>query len=128
MNSFRNKNGQALITLLFFTVISISIASAAIFITLINSIASGKIQSGATAYSAAESGAENGFLQLLRNPNYVGEIITVNTTPVEITVSGNDGERIITSTATLGKFTRKVRVQILYSNGQYSVQSWKEVF
>lgn len=124
---FFNQKGQALVTLLFFTLIGIAIATAAITLTLSSIISSSKFKGGVLTFAEAESGAENGYLMLLRNPSYSGETMTINNTPVTITVTGIN-PIVITSTATAGSFVRKVQIQVQYINGQYSVQSWKEIF
>ncbi len=121
------ERGQALVTLLFFTMIGITIAIAAIIVSLASIISSGKFQSGSLTFMEAESGAENGYLRLLRNPNYKGETMTINNATVTITVSGTN-PITITSKASSGQFLRTVQIQLQSVNGKYSVQSWKETF
>src|SRR5258706_10355753 len=73
------QQGQALITLLFFMVMGITITSAAVVILVTNIRASSSVEQGLTAYYIAESGAEEGMLQILRNPLYAGsETISVD--------------------------------------------------
>jgi hypothetical protein len=128
----KNKNlnqnkGQALISLIFFTMIGMAIATAAIIITLSSTIASSKFQSGTLTFSESESGAENAYLRLLRDPNYKGETMTINGATVIATVSGSTNITI-SSKATSGTFSRTVQVKLQYTNGKYVIQSWKEVF
>lgn len=127
-NKILNQNkGQALVTLLFFTMIGLAIATAAIIVTLSSTIASSKFQSGTLTFSEAESGAENAYLKLLRNPYYTGETMAINDATVTATVSGLININI-TSTAVSGTFSRTVQVNLQYANGKYVIQSWKEAF
>lgn len=119
--------GQALISLVFFTMIGMAIATAAIIATLSSTIASSKFQSGTLTFSEAESGAENAYLRLLRDPYYKGETMNVNGATVIATVSGSTNITI-NSKATSGTFSRTVQVKLQYQNGKYVIQSWKETF
>ncbi len=122
-----NSGGQALISLIFFSLAAMAIATAAIIATLSSTIASSKLQSGTLTFSEAESGAENAYLRLLRNPNYKGETMTINGATVVATVSGSTNITI-NSQASSGTFIRTVQVILQYTNGKYVIQSWKEVF
>lgn len=127
-NKILNQNtGQALVTLLFFTMIGLAIATAAIIVTLSSTIASSKFQSGTLTFSESESGAENAYLKLLRNPYYTGETMTINGATVTATVSGSTNITI-TSQAVSGTFSRTIQVKLQYTNGKYVIQSWKETF
>jgi hypothetical protein len=127
-NAIMNQNkGQALISLIFFTMIGMAIATAAIIITLSSTIASSKFQSGTLTFSESESGAENAYLRLLRDPNYKGETMIINGATVVATVSGTTNI-VISSKATSGTFSRTVQIKLQYTNGKYVIQSWKEVF
>jgi len=123
----KNSKGQALISLVFFTMIGMAIATAAILATLSSTIASSKFQSGTLTFSESESGAENAYLRLLRDPNYKGETMTINGATVISTVSGSTNITIDTK-ATSGSFSRSVEVKLQYTNGKYVIQSWKEMF
>jgi len=126
-NKIVNKKGQALISLVFFTMIGMAIATAAIIATLSSTIASSKFQSGTLTFSEAESGAENAYLRLLRNPYYKGETMTINGATVIATVSGTTN-MTIDSRAISGTFSRTVEVKLQYTAGKYVIQSWKETF
>jgi hypothetical protein len=122
-----NSEGQALISLVFFTIIGMAIATAAIVATLSSTIASSKFQSGTLTFSEAESGAENAYLKLLRDPYYKGETMDINGATVIATVSGSINITI-SSKATSGTFSRIVEIKLSYASGRYVIQSWKEVF
>jgi hypothetical protein len=123
--------GQALITLLFFTVIGITITSATIVMMYVNSISGTRLQEGEIAYQVAQSGVENGMIRLLRNPSYTGETLPVGSGSATITASGSgivSDPYIITSTGRVGNFIRKVEVRATYLNNLLQVQSQKEIF
>ncbi|OGK20152.1 hypothetical protein A3C23_01465 [Candidatus Roizmanbacteria bacterium RIFCSPHIGHO2_02_FULL_37_13b] len=122
------KKGQALITLLIFILIAITISSSSMIILLLNSQGIQKNQQGTIALHIAESGVENALLRLLRNPNYTGEEdLPVGEGNVTITVSGSPDKTII-STGKTGNFIRKIRVITSYHDNALSVDSWKEIF
>lgn len=124
--ALRLNSGQALITLLFFVLISLTITSAAIIIIIINSISASKSQEGTLAYYAAESGVENALLRLLRDPNYTGETLTIGTSTAIITVTGSN-PKIVVSVGQNGNFKRTVQAQMNYNSGYYTFSNWKEL-
>jgi hypothetical protein len=122
MKSKENQKGQAVLTLLFFMVIAMSII--AVVIVVINTAQAGSnIEQGTVSYYAAETGAENALIRLLRDPNYSGETLNIDNGTVTITV--NNG--LITSTAQIDDSIRKVQVQTVYNNNVLTVTSWKEI-
>lgn len=120
--------GQALIILLFFTLIAVTITSTAVLIITTNSLSGTRLQQGSIAYEIAKSGIENAKLQLLRNPDYQGETIMINEGTVSIQVSSNSGIFIITSTGQIGNYKRKSQVNAMYQNYQFTFSSAKEVY
>ncbi|MDP2637952.1 MAG: hypothetical protein Q8P26_02745 [Candidatus Levybacteria bacterium] len=124
--TFNFEKGQALVTLLFFVIISLTITSAAVIIIIINSISASKSQEGALAYYAAESGVENALLRILRDHNYTGETLVVGGVTVIVTVEGSDLKNVI-SVSRNGDFKRTIQAQMYYNNGYYTVSSWKEI-
>lgn len=121
-------SGQALITLLFFVLIGITIVSATLFIIFTNSKSGEKLQLGIIAYEIAQSGVENAMLQLLRNPSYTGESMTIGDGTVTINVSSNSGTFTITSEGKLGNFIRKIQATGTYSNYIFNFSQLKEVY
>jgi len=118
--------GQALITLLFFVLISLTITSAAIIIIIANSISVSRFQEGTLAYYIAESGLENALLRLLREPNYIGETLTVGSGIAVITVTGANPKTVV-SVGQNGNFKRTVQAQMTYNSGYYTFSNWKEL-
>lgn len=119
-------SGQALITLLFFVLIALTITSGAIIIIIDNSVSVSKFQEGTLAYYAAESGVENALLRLLRDPNYTGETLTINSETVTVTVSGSNPKTVV-SVGQDGNFKRTVQAQMNYTSGFYTISNWKEL-
>lgn len=123
--------GQALITLLFFTVIGVTVTSATIVMLLVNSISGSKQQQGEIAYEIAQSGADNGLIRLLRNPSYAGETLSISNGSATIAVTGtgtSNNPFILTSTGTNGIFVRKVQATATYINNLLIVTSRKEIY
>lgn len=130
-SSLISERGQALITLLFFIIISITVTSAAVIMVMVNSLSGMKFQQGEIAYEIAQSGADNAVLRLLRNPAYTGEIVAVGsgTATIEVTGSGTSGSPfVITSTGVIGNFTRKIQITATYTNNLLVASDPKEVY
>jgi hypothetical protein len=128
LDTVQLQKGQALVTLLVFTIVAITITSASVVIILTNSVGTSKLERGTNAYYSAESGAENALLRLLRDPNYTGETLPVGDASVLISVANNGNTYTITSDATLGNFLRSVEVTASFVSNILTVDSWKEVF
>lgn len=120
------QHGQALVTLLFFIIIGISITTAAAIVILTSSDTASSFELGTNAYYIAESGVENALLQLERNPSYTGEVLPVGSGTATVTVA-TGSSMIITSVGNLGNYLRKIQVQAVYNNNILSVTSWKEI-
>ncbi len=123
------QKGQALITLLFFTIIAVSIISAAAVMILVNSLSGTKLQEGSRAYEIATAGAENGLLRLMRDPTYTGETLPVGSGSAVIQVTSTNGTSYtILSQGKIGDFVRKVQINATYTNNLFTVTSQKEIF
>ena len=121
--------GQALITLLFFVIIAVTVTSAAAVIVMVNNLNATRFQQGTLAYEVAESGAENGLLRLLRNPNYTGETLTVGSGTATITVTGGGvNPYVITSKGQVGDYIRTVQITASYVNNILTATSEQEIF
>ncbi len=119
--------GQALIALLSFIIISITVISAAVIILVTDTLASSKVELGASAYVLAQSGAESALLRLLRNPSYTGpDVITTQDGTVTITVQGT-APYTIYSTGKAGNFVRRIRATATYVNDELKLTEWKEL-
>lgn len=121
-----NKKGQTLVTLLVFSVIALTVATAAVSIMLNVSHATNRIEGNITASQVAESGIENALLRLLRNPSYTGETLQVGDGSVVITVTGTN-PKTVTAVGTLYSHTKTIEATVSFTNGIMSVTSWQEI-
>jgi len=118
--------GQALVILLVFVGITAVVTSAGAMVMIAGAQSGSKFELGSEAYFAAEAGAENGLLQILRNPAYAGETLNLSNGTAVVTVSGTD-PKTLESVGTVNGLTRKIRVMGNYVNGVLTVTSWNEV-
>lgn len=119
--------GQALITLLFFMAVGVTVTTAAVVVMLTTSLSTSTFQQGNIAYFMAESGIENALLRLLRDPNYSGETLAVLDGTATISVSGTN-PKVIVSQGWVGNFSRKIRAEASYTNEVLTTTSVKEEF
>ena len=125
------KPGQTLVILLVFMAIAVTVTAAAVVMMIVGSTSASQYERSQSAYTAAESGAENALLRLLRDPNYLiageTETLTIGSATATIAVTGTD-PKTITSTGVSTGFTRQVKVIVGYTNGILTVTSWSEIF
>jgi len=122
---FSQEKGNALITLIFFALITIIVTSSAVVMMITNSGAVTTVQQGNDAYSVAESGIENALLRLLRNPSYTGEVLPIGNGTATISVTGTTTKTII-SRGRIGEFERSIQVTATYANNVLTVTAWDE--
>jgi hypothetical protein len=121
--------GQALITLLFFMSIAVTILSASALILATNIQASSTTEKGLIAYAAAESGAEDGMLHLLRQPSGSPTTLSydIDDAHVDVTITPNVPNSVIVSKGTYNGSVRKIQIQTTNTNGVIAVSSWQEI-
>ena len=119
----KNHKGQALVSLLMFVLVAMTVIISSITTAISNTRATSIGQQAVDAYYVAEAGAENALIRLLRNPNYSGETLTVGNNQSVVTVAGST----ITSIGNVNNLTRKIEVKISYTNNQMTIISWKEI-
>lgn len=124
----QDNRGQALVVLLVFMAVSILITTMAVALIIINATAASDVEQGDMAMNLANSGAENALLHLVRNPLYTGtETFSLDGGTVTATVSAGN-PIIITSSGTLGGFTRSASVSAHFVNTILTVLSFQEAF
>lgn len=127
MNKFSKKEGgQALITLLVFTVMASAIITGAVAMIVINSQATGTLVNSEEALKIAEAGVDNAAMRLLRDPGYTGETLTVGNGTATIIVNGGLTKTVV-SEGISGDFKRKVQATIAVSNNTVTVTTWSEI-
>ncbi|CAN5209201.1 hypothetical protein BH09PAT2_BH09PAT2_05200 [soil metagenome] len=118
----KDQSGQTLVTLLVFIVVATAVTSTAVAVLINTTRSSSIIAQSITASHIADSGAENALLRLLRDPNYIGETLTVGSGIATITVTGTTA-KTITSIGKIGNFQKTVQVVVTYNNNM-TVSSW----
>lgn len=120
---FKKNQGQALVTLLFFVIIGITIISAEAIVLYTNILSASTAEQGMDAYYVAESGIEESLLRVIRDPSYSGGTLAVGSGSVVLEVSNG----VITSTGTYNNAVRKIQVTITNNNGVLTIDSWEEI-
>lgn len=133
-NKYFTQNGNALITLVFFTVIAVTVITSTALVLSANMLSTNSVEQGTASYYAAESGVENGMLDVLRNPPITitgGPTMPVGKGYVKTDIIPDPTDpagKIIKSTGTTGTSTRTIEVKTTRNvNGVITVTSWKEV-
>lgn len=126
----RTQRGQALMTLLFLVIIATTVGAASVFMIATNSSSETNYDQGEITYEIAESGIQNGYLQLLRNPAYTGETVQVGSGSAVITASSSSAGTVftLTSEGILGNYSRTIQATLSYVNYQMTLTSQKEIF
>jgi hypothetical protein len=118
--------GQALVILLFYMIIAITLSTTAVSVVLSNSMSVMREEQSIRALEIAEAGGENAFLRLVRDTGYAGETLTVGDGNATVTVTG-DNTKTILSTGVVGTFSRTIQAIVTIDNGIMTITSWTEV-
>jgi Tfp pilus assembly protein PilX len=118
--------GFALVLLLAFMAVAITITTASTIVTIINTRGSSDYSLGQDALSIAESGADNAIMRFMRDRTYTGETLTIGSGTATITVSGTTTVTV-TSTGQRSGFVRKVQAVLTVSNNIVTLTSWTEI-
>ena len=123
------KKAQALASLIIFVAIAMTVITATIIIVGSNTVTATISQQMVQVRQAAESGLENALLRLLRDPSYSGETIPANVNGFETTISvtGDDINKTIISTAANNNYQRKIKVKINYNENIMTVNFWQDI-
>jgi hypothetical protein len=120
------KKGQALVILLVFMAVAVTVSTAAAMILMGAQKSTTSLEVSTDAYSVAESGMENALIRILRNPDYSGETLTVGDGIATISATGQ-GATVI-STGRVGNYVRTIKVTAGFVNNILVVNSWQEVY
>lgn len=124
--------GQALVMLLTFTVIAVTVTTAAVAIVIENSKSGDRLNQGVVAGQIAKSGVEDALIRILRDPAYVGEnglVIGEGSADISVTGAGTVADPyIIISEGKLNSHVKKIQVEATYINDELEVVSEKEVY
>ncbi len=125
MSLAKSQSGQTLIALLVFISVAMLLTMSAAAVTIINTQTNSTFANGDAALQTAESGIDNAMQRLLRNPNYVGETLTIGDGTATITVSGTTTKTIV-SKGTLGGLQRTITATATYNATVLTLTSWSE--
>lgn len=106
-----------------FILVAMTVITTTITTVISNTRSASVGEQAVDAYYVAEAGAENALIRLLRDPNYVGETLSVGVNSAVVTVAGG----VITSVGTASNLTKKIQVDVSYNDNQMVVTSWKEI-
>lgn len=120
------KSGQALIILLFYMVIAVTLVTTAVAITISSSFNTMQDEEGNHALELAENGVENALLRLLRDTMYNGETLAIGDGSVTISVTGGSTKTIV-ATGVKGNYVRTLQITATFSNGVLDLISWQEI-
>lgn len=126
LNHISRESGQALIILLFYMVIAVTLVTTAVALTVSSSFNTMQEEEGNHALELAENGVENALLRLLRDTAYSGETMSIGDDSVSISVTGGATKTII-STGTRGSYQKALRVTATFANGVLNLISWQEI-
>lgn len=119
--------GTILTALLVFVAVGLLITTSATILLADQMLAGERDTRTARLLYAAESGAENAILRLLRDPGYTGENITMpDGTEVTISVQLTPA-MVITSQSEADQIQRTVQVELVRQNGILEITSWQHV-
>jgi hypothetical protein len=121
------EKGYAMILLLVFSVMAVTLISAAMNIMLITTQETSQEELSREALGVTEAGIEEALLRILRNPNYTGGTIPIDSTNVSVQVSGTT-VKTISAQATVGSVTRVVTAKADFSGPVLTIQSWTVVY
>ena len=120
------QQGQTLVTLLVFSVVALTVATAAVSIMINVSQGTNRVEGNVAATQTAESGIENALLRLLRDPSYTGETLPVGDGTAVITVTGTN-PKTITVIGTINSHSKTIEATATFTNGIMTVTSWREI-
>lgn len=120
------QKGSALLAIIVISAIVTTIFTAASSSLLGQLIQSNTSTNSAKSYLLAESGVEDAILNLLRNPNYAGGTLTLDSNDITIVVTGTN-PKTIAVTVEFNNTKRTLAVTALYSENNLQITSWREI-
>jgi|SRR3989344_98231 len=115
-------SGQALISLIMISGISLIILTGAILVAVIAAQSSLTTRQSTQSRVSAESGIENAAIRLLRNPAYAGEILNIDSNTVTINIAANK----IDSQGKVGSVIKRIESDFQLNNSILRILSWKD--
>ena len=122
-SDYGKRSGYALVVLLVFAIMALTLISAAVNIMLVVTQSASQSERSHIALSLAEAGVEEALLRSMRNPGYSGGPLTVNGDTVTIGVSGTTTKTIVTE-ATIAGVVREASVTAQFNVDKLMISSW----
>jgi hypothetical protein len=120
------QQGQALVVLLFFMIIAITLSTTAVAVMVSNSLSVTRSELSARSIEIAEGGAQNALVRFIRMTTYTGETMSLGDGTATITVSGTNPKTIV-SVGSIGEASRTIQVVVTTTNGVSAISSWTEL-
>lgn len=124
--AFVGNSGQVLTSVIVFMAFGLTVIVLSTALTIINIQTTTKVNLSAQTLSYAEAGAEDAILRLARDPSYSGGSYNIDSAVINISVSGDAINKVITSAATYRGFTKKIVVYVSLANNKITLVSWKQ--
>lgn len=121
-----SQKGQALLPVLILIVIFLSLGALSIESAISSLIIDRYYYDDLIGIYQTESALENGFLRLLRNPNYSGESLQLAESSCTIEVSGVS-PKIIIAACNSGRTVRKMQAVVNATDGIMSITDIREI-
>jgi hypothetical protein len=127
VSGFKLRCGQALIpvVLLMFAAVNIGLAMMVLSRGLLTNHLT--VSDGVRTLNAAESGLEDAFMQLLRNPAYPGGSLTVDGVDCTVTVTGTETDKTVVSECLYNRNVRTMQATVVFSGGVMTVSEEGEI-
>lgn len=122
-----NKSGQILTSVIVFMAFGLSVIALSSVLTIINIQNTAKYSESTRALNYAEAGAEEAVLRIIRDPNYPGGTLPLDTANVNMQIVGDASNKTVTSTAVYNGFTKRIQVQVSLADDKVSLVSWKQI-
>jgi len=117
------EKGTALISLIMTSAISLVVLTGAVLVVVIQSRSSLAVRQNTQGQALADFGVENAAIRLLRDPNYAGESLNIDSNTVTISVAASK----INSSAKVGQIIKMVESGFQYNNNILTIFSWQSV-
>lgn len=102
------------LTVMIISVITLAIATTVALLGINEMIQTGDAGSSQQVFEVADGCAEEANLRLKEDPAYTGGVINYPSATCTVAISGTGSNRNITSTATVGDFTRTITTDVTF--------------
>ena len=119
-------SGNILVVVLVIMVVGITIATMSLALVISTTQSLGGAMEGERLRAAVEGGVENAILNILRNPGYSGEDMTIDGLPVAVEVT-TGVQTTIVATASNGAHRQRYQVVLERVAGVLTVVSWQQI-